>query len=97
MRTNYTLAVLAAVTLFFAPSTSSAQDKPNSIGAGKPNAGASSTSKPTKSAKPAPSPANGVNSNAATERPGTGTPSAAQTAPTEERTERSCHSRDSDA
>jgi hypothetical protein len=97
MSTHYTLAVLAAMTLFFAAATSSAQDKPNSIGAGKPNAGASSTSKPTKSAKPAPSPANGVNSNAATERPGTGTPSATQTPPVEERTERSCHSRDSDA
>ena len=43
MSIHHVIAVLAAMALFFAAATSSAQDKPNSSGATKPNTGASST------------------------------------------------------
>ncbi len=99
MRIHYVLAVLAAMALFFAAGTSSAQDKPNASGATKPNTGAPSTSKPSKSATQPSLQHNGVNSNAAKEGAGTklAPPPAAQTAPAEGRGERSCHNRDSDA
>ena len=99
MSIHHMLAAFAAMALFFAAAPSSAQEKPNSSAATKPNTGPSSTSKPSNATTQPPLHRNGVNSNAPTERTGTkqGAPAAAQTAPAGERNERSCGSRDSDA
>ena len=99
MKSLSVFAIPSAIALLLAAAASSAQDKPNTAPAKKPNASISSSAKAAKAAARAPAQSNGVDTKGISERAGAkpGTPEVNNVVPTAERDYDGCHGKDSDA